>query len=212
MDRPTLPVWVREWTLSCFEQVNPLLQTVQTYGFSPAQQLQVNYFNLLKNGFSLYIHTPVWERMWITSCPDWIKVFPQSVHWWGRSPVWILMCLCNLPLCSNPRPQWGHLYGFSFVWILRWTLKFSLTEKDLPHTSQTNGRSPKPPQKIINEFPTFQQQKIMINEVIIIHLYAFDSDGSDGPERRTFSHTCRIDELLLHLLSLLLEPEAQPHR
>lgn len=45
-------------TLSCLEQVKPLLHDVHTYGFSP-----------------------VCVRIWITSWPDWMKVLLHKVHW-----------------------------------------------------------------------------------------------------------------------------------
>ena len=103
---------------------------------------EIDRSNRNKYTIDWFAGLPVWERMWMTSWPDWMKVFPQSLHWCGRSPVWMRMCRCSLPLCSKPRPQCGQRYGFSLVWIRRWTLRFSLTENDFPQTSHTNGLSP----------------------------------------------------------------------
>lgn len=88
------------------------------------------------------VFSPVCVRMWMTSCPDWIKVFEQTEHLWGRSPVWMRICRCNFPLCSKARPHRSHLYGRSFVWMRRCTWRFSFTLNILWQNSHSNGRSP----------------------------------------------------------------------
>ena len=52
-----------------------------------------------------YLPVPVWIFIclfrWVFS----LKLFPQSVHWWGVSPVWLLICELIWCLWLNPLPH-----------------------------------------------------------------------------------------------------------